>query len=125
MKKTKKVKKVTKKVKRAVASSGAPTMRNLKTGFAPLGDKVLVRVSPKEERTVSGIIIPETVSGERSENRRGKVVAVGAGKYEEGKLVPVKLSIGDEVLFQWGDKLEIEGEDFYIVSESNVLGVFN
>ncbi len=94
-----------------------------KLRILPLGDRVLVKLLPREERTASGIIIPETVSGDRSDNRRGTVIAVGEGKYDDGKLVPMSVKEGDEVLFQWGDKVEIEGEEYHIVSESSILAV--
>lgn len=92
-----------------------------KPSIVPLGDRVLVKLLPREEKTSSGIIIPETISGDRSDNRRGAVIAVGEGKYDDGKLTPMHVKAGDEILFQWGEKLEFEGEEYYIVSESNIL----
>jgi chaperonin GroES len=89
----------------------------------PLGDRVLIELPPREEKTVSGIIIPETVSDERADNRRGVVVAVGEGKYEDGKRVPMGVKKGDRVLFQWGEKVEIDEKEYYIVSENNILAV--
>jgi len=94
-----------------------------KPSIIPLGDRVLVKLLPREEKTISGIIIPDTVSGDRSDNRRGTVIAVGEGKYDDGKLVPMHLSEGDEVLFQWGEKIEFDGEEYYVVSESNILAI--
>lgn len=91
----------------------------------PLGDRVLIKLLPREERTAAGIIIPESVSSDRSDNRRGTIIAVGEGKYEEGKVVPIRVKEGDEVLFQWGEKIEIENEEYYIVNESNILAVLN
>lgn len=94
-----------------------------KPSIVPLGDRVLVRLMPREERTSSGIIIPETISNDRSDNRRGSVIAVGEGKYDDGARVPMHVKEGDEVLFQWGEKIEMDGEEYYIVSESNILAV--
>src|SRR3989344_3385294 len=89
----------------------------------PLGDRVLVRELKKEgEKIVSGIIIPES-AGEDRGARKGEVVAVGPGKYDDGVLVPMGVKVGDKVLFQWGDKLTIDGEEYEMVSESAILAV--
>lgn len=96
-----------------------------KVGIKPLSDRVLIReVKPeeKETKTKSGIIIPVTVSEDKGA-KRGEVVAVGPGRMEEGKLLAVTLKEGDEVLFQWGDKLIVNGEEYYLVRESEILAV--
>jgi chaperonin GroES len=54
---------------------------------------------------------------------KGEVVAVGDGKYDDGVLVPMNTKVGDEVLFQWGDKIKVDGVEYWIVSESNILAV--
>lgn len=96
-----------------------------KPSIIPLGDRVLIKLLPREEKTASGIIIPDTISGsgDRSDNRRGTVIAVGEGKYDDGKLVPMTVKEGDEVLFQWGEKIEMDREEYYVVSEANLLAV--
>ena len=94
-----------------------------KPGILPLGDRVLVEALPREEKTASGIIIPDTVSGEHADTKRGKVVAVGEGKYENGKRVPVSVKTGETILFQWGEKVEIDDKEYHIVGESNILAV--
>lgn len=94
-----------------------------KAKLTPIGDRVLIELPPKEEKTASGIIIPDTVSDERTESKRGKVVAVGDGKFDDGVRVPMTVAKGDEVIFQWGEKVEMEGKDYYIVSESNILAI--
>src|SRR3989344_8803679 len=89
----------------------------------PLADRVLVRELKKEgERSVSGIIIPETVGEDRG-SRKGEVIAIGPGKYDDGVLVPMNVKVGDKVLFQWGDKLTIDGEEYEMVSESAILAI--
>jgi|SRR3989344_7366455 len=93
-----------------------------KPGIMPLGDRVLVAIAKREEKTASGIIIPDTV-GERTETKHGRVVAVGEGKYDDGALVPMQVRVGDEVLFQWGDKVELDGIEYHIISESSILGI--
>lgn len=92
----------------------------------PLGDRVLVEAMAKDDkgRTESGIIIPETVSKERGE--QGKVIAVGPGKLNEaGELLPIAVKKGQTVLFsKYGpDEIKLEGKEYYIISESNILAV--
>ncbi len=102
-------------------------MANKTQGFSlsPLGDRIVVRPSGKEgeKKLASGIIIPETVDKEKPS--QGTVVAVGPGKYEEGKRVPLQVAVGDLVLFsKYGyDEVKIKGEEYYILTESNVLGI--
>jgi len=94
-----------------------------KIGIKPLGDKVLIKEAKVgEERTKSGIIIPDSVGKDKGA-KRGEVVAVGEGRYDDGEIIPVKVKAGDEVLFQWGDSVEVDGEEYQIVSESNIIGI--
>ncbi len=91
----------------------------------PLSDRVLIREIKPEERetkTKSGIIIPITVSEEKGA-KEGEVVAVGPGKYENGVLIPMTVKIGNNVLFSWGDKIILDGEEYFIVRESEILAV--
>ena len=95
-----------------------------KKEIVPLGDRVLVKPMEKEKKTKSGIIIPDTVDKERPE--MGKVVAVGEGKItDEGKVIPVKVKVGNTVLFtKYGpDEVKIDDEEYLIVSESNILAI--
>lgn len=89
----------------------------------PLGDRVVVKPTPREEVSASGIIIPDTVKQERAE--RGTVVATGPGRYEDGSVLPMTVKKGDEVLFEqtYRDPIEIDGEDYYIFSETSILAV--
>ena len=93
--------------------------------FVPLGDRIVVLPSEKEgeKKLASGIIIPETVDKEKP--AKGEVIAVGVGKYEDGKRVPMQVKVGDTVLFsKYGyDEVKIDGVEYYILSESNILGV--
>lgn len=93
--------------------------------FAPLGDRLVVMPSGKEgeKKLASGIIIPETVDKEKPAS--GTVVAVGSGKYEDGMRIPMQVKVGDTVLFsKYGyDEVKIDGKEYYILSESNVLGI--
>lgn len=90
----------------------------------PLGDRVLIKedIDSKEKKTASGIIVPITVNDDKG-GKKGQVVAIGIGHYEEGKLVPISVKIGDNVLFQWGDKIQIDENEYYIVRESELLAV--
>jgi chaperonin GroES len=95
-----------------------------KLAFKPLGDRVVVKPEETgEKKLASGIIIPETVDKEKP--AQGTVVAVGAGKYEEGKHIPMQVKVGDVILFsKYGyDEVKIEGETYYILAESQVLGI--
>ena len=100
--------------------------KNLKNiSISPLGDRVVVKPSTSEEVSASGIIIPDTVKKEKAE--RGIVVATGPGKWNEDAdaLVPMTVRKGDEVLFEqtYRDPIEIDGEEYYIFSESSILAI--
>lgn len=99
--------------------------KNEKISIKPLGDRVVVKPVSKDEMTksASGIIIPESAAKEKPEH--GVVVAIGTGKYENGAQVPMTVSVGDTVLFsKYGyDEVKIDGEEYYILSESNVLAI--
>ncbi len=90
----------------------------------PLADRVVVKPASKEETTtMSGIIIPDTVDKEKP--AQGKVVAVGPGRYDDGDLLPMGVKVGQTVLFsKYGyDEVKIEGEMYYILSESQILAI--
>jgi chaperonin GroES len=91
--------------------------------FRPLHDRVLVRRIDADEKTAGGIIIPDTA---KEKPQRGEIIAVGAGtRTEDGKLLPLDVKVGDEVLFgKWsGTEVKIDGEDLLIMKESDILGV--
>ncbi len=91
--------------------------------FRPLHDRVVVRRIEADERTKSGIIIPDSAQEKPAE---GAIVAVGpGGRDEAGKLIPIDIKVGDHVLFgKWsGTEVKIDGEDLIIMKESDVLGV--
>jgi chaperonin GroES len=97
-----------------------------KIKIMPLGDRVLVRpgLADEAKKTKSGIIIPDTVNKERPE--QGEVIAVGEGRItDDGKLIPVKIKVGDRVLFsKYGpDEIKIEDVEYYILREEAVLAV--
>ena len=78
----------------------------------------------KEEKTKSGILLPETVEKERPE--QGKVVAVGAGKRNStGKLIPLEVKVGDVVLFtKYGpNEIKVDGKEYLIAKEEDILAI--
>jgi chaperonin GroES len=97
---------------------------SISSKLQPLGDRVIVKPVTKEEKTSAfGIIIPESVDKERP--AKGTVVAVGPGKMEDGKMLPMNVRVGQQVLFsKYGyDEVKVEGEEFYILAESNILAI--
>lgn len=88
----------------------------------PLGDKVLVKALTQDETTKSGIVLPDVA---KEKPQEGEVIAVGKGKYIEGKLTPLDVKVGDKVLYtKYGPtEIEVDGEELLIVSESDILGV--
>ncbi len=97
-----------------------------KISITPLGDRVLVEPLGKEEKTKSGIIIPDTIDKERPE--QGIVIAVGAGKVtDDGKVIAPKVKKGQKVLFsKYGpDEVKIDGQEYLIVSEANILAIID
>lgn len=92
----------------------------------PLGDRVLIKpftADEVEKKNDFGIIIPETVSKERPE--QGRVIAVGEGRYEDGKLVPIKVKVGDKVIFsKYGfDEVKVDNDELYILKEDSILAI--
>lgn len=93
------------------------------TKFRPLHDRVVVRRLESEEKTVGGIIIPDTAKEKPME---GKVVAVGPGaRNEQGQIVALDVKAGDTILFgKWsGTEVKIDGEDLLIMKESDIMGI--
>ncbi|MBI4125964.1 MAG: co-chaperone GroES [Deltaproteobacteria bacterium] len=91
----------------------------------PLQDRILVKRVKEEERTKGGIIIPDTA---KEKPQEGEVIAVGNGKVlENGKLQPLDVKAGDRILFSKysGSEVKIEGEEYTIMREDDVLGVIN
>lgn len=89
----------------------------------PLSDRIIVLPLKEENSSVSGIIIPDTAGKEKPS--KGKVVAVGPGRYEDGDLIPMQVKVGQTVLFsKYGyDEVKVAGEEYYILPESQVLAV--
>jgi len=89
----------------------------------PLHDRVIVQRTEEEQKSKGGIIIPDTA---KEKPQEGKIIAVGKGKMlDDGKLVPLDVKVGDKVLFNKyaGSDIKIEGEEYMIMREEDVLGV--
>ena len=90
----------------------------------PLADYILIEPVTAEEKTKSGIFLPETAEKERPE--QGNVVAVGTGKKTaSGKVIPLDVKVGDKVLFtKYGpNEIEIDGKEYLISREDDILAV--
>jgi chaperonin GroES len=90
----------------------------------PLHDRIIVRRLEEEEKTVGGIIIPDTA---KEKPQQGKVVAVGKGRtLENGEVVSLQVKEGDRVIFSKysGTEVKIDGEELLIMREDDVLGIF-
>jgi chaperonin GroES len=91
--------------------------------FRPLHDRVVVKRIEAEEKTAGGIIVPDTA---KEKPQQGEVIAVGpGGRDETGKLIPIELELGDRVLFgKWsGTEVKLDGEEYLIMKESDIMGV--
>ena len=97
-------------------------MAEKKTKIRPLHDRVIVKRLLEEEKTKGGIIIPDSA---KEKPQEAKVVAIGSGKRDDGKIIPLDVKIGDRILFSKysGNEIKIEGEDHLILKEDEILGV--
>ncbi|HSI40855.1 MAG TPA: co-chaperone GroES [Xanthobacteraceae bacterium] len=94
-----------------------------KLKFRPLHDRVVVKRLDAEEKSAGGIIIPDTA---KEKPQQGEIVAAGPGARDEaGKLVPLDVKSGDKVLFgKWsGTEVKLDGVDYLIMKESDIMGV--
>ena len=95
-----------------------------KLNIKPLADRVLIEPMSREEKTKSGIILPDTADKERPE--QGKVIAVGAGKADkDGKVIKPTVKKGDVVLFaKYGpQEIKVEGKEYLIAKEDDILAI--
>src|SRR3954451_24291540 len=98
-------------------------IRGTKMKLRPLQDRVIVKQSEAEEKTKSGILLPDTA---KEKPTRGKVIAVGPGKFDDkGKPMEIGLRVGDTIYYgkYSGTDIEVDGQKFVILRESDVLGV--
>lgn len=100
-------------------------MAKAEIGVRPLHDRVLVRRMPEEMKTAGGIIIPDTA---KEKPQRGEIVATGKGRItEDGKVTPLDVKVGDKVLFgkYSGTELKLNGDEFLMMKEDEILGIMN
>ncbi len=97
-------------------------MAEKKQKIRPLHDRVLIKRLNEEEKTKGGIIIPDSA---KEKPQEGKIVAVGSGRRDEGKIIPMDVRVGDKILFSKysGNEIKIEGEEHLILKEDEILGV--
>jgi len=89
----------------------------------PLHDRVLVRPAAPEETTAGGIIIPDTA---KEKPQEGEIIAIGSGRTtEEGKLIPMNVSVGDMVIYgkYGGTEITVNNEDLLIMKESDIYAI--
>jgi chaperonin GroES len=88
----------------------------------PLGDRVVIKPLPREEITKSGIYLPDTA---KEKPQEGTVVAVGPGRTEDGKLVPMTVKVDQKVLYAKyaGTEFKQDDEELLIVSEKDILAI--
>jgi len=93
------------------------------TKLRPLGDRVVIEPTPREEMTKSGIVLPDTA---KEKPQEGKIIAVGPGKIlEDGKREAIDVKVGDKVLYAKyaGTEFKLEDEDLLIVSQKDILAI--
>lgn len=90
--------------------------------FKPLADRVLIKVVESEEKTKSGIVIPDTA---KEKPEKGKVLAVGPGKLDNGQRIAPEVKVGDIVFFAKyaGTTIKVDGEECTVLKESDILGI--
>jgi chaperonin GroES len=93
------------------------------TKLRPLGDRVVIQPTPREEMTKSGIVLPDTA---KEKPQEGKIIAAGPGRLtDEGSREPMDVKEGDTVLYAKyaGTEFKIEGEELLIVSQKDILAI--
>ena len=90
--------------------------------ITPLGDRILVRRTEEEEAKKGGIIIPDTA---KEKPQQGEVIAVGKGRMDDGKRIPLELEKGQRILFgkYSGTEVTLDGDEYLIMREDDVLGI--
>lgn len=91
----------------------------------PLHDRILVRRMAEDDKTAGGLYIPDTA---KEKPQKGEIIATGKGRImEDGKVLPLEVKIGDKVLFSKyaGTELKLDGAEYLMMREEDILGVFN
>ena len=93
------------------------------TKLRPLGDRVVIKPTPREEMTKSGIVLPDTA---KEKPQEGEVLAIGPGAFDnEGKRQPIDVKVGQKVLYAKyaGTEFKVEGDELLIVSQKDILAI--
>lgn len=93
--------------------------------ITPLGERIVIKVLESEEKTKSGIFIPDTA---KEKPQMGEVMAVGTGRVlENGQKVALDVKVGDKILFAKyaGTEVKLDGEEYMVLKESDVLAIVN
>jgi chaperonin GroES len=95
----------------------------MSVNITPLHNRVLIRRLAEKESAKGGIIIPDTA---KEKPQEGEVVAVGAGKIEKGRRIPMDVNVGDRILFgkYTGNDIKVEDQDYLILNEDEILAKF-
>jgi chaperonin GroES len=91
--------------------------------FRPLHDRILIQRVEEEQKTAGGIIIPDSA---KEKPQEGRVIAVGNGRVtDEGKLIPLEVSVGDRILFgkYSGSEIQLDGKEHLIIRQDDVLAI--
>jgi len=97
----------------------------MKSNIQPLGDNVLIKPLEAEEKTASGILLPDSA---KEKPQMGEIMAVGEGlTTPEGKILPIKVKVGQKVMYKkWGgDEVKVNGQDWMIVKQGDILAVIS
>ncbi|MDI3480378.1 MAG: chaperonin GroES [Tepidanaerobacteraceae bacterium] len=88
----------------------------------PLGDRIVIKVLEKEEKTKGGIVLPDTA---KEKPQKGEVLAVGSGEIIDGQKVPLEVKVGDKIIFSKyaGTEVKIDDEEYLILRQSDVLAI--
>ncbi len=88
----------------------------------PLADRVVIKVLASEEKTKSGIVLPDTA---KEKPQEGEIVAVGPGKFEKGEREPLDVTVGDRVIYSKyaGTEVKVEGEEYLILKQADILAI--
>jgi len=101
----------------------AAVKEKAKVRLVPLGDRLVVQREVSEERTAGGILLPDSA---KDKPTRGKIISVGDGRIlDDGSRAPLQVKAGDKVLFTSyaGEQIEVDGEEYLLMSEGEVLAI--
>ena len=101
----------------------ASTVTATATQLKPLGDRIVVKPTPREEMTKSGIVLPDTV---KERPQEGTILAVGPGRtLDDGTREPIEVAVGQKILFQKyaGTEFKLDEDELLILSQKDVLAV--